>query len=66
MAEMEVELSVGLSPEGLTERRRKKITEWVTKLKGSLEGKVDRLEIRIVSDREAHDVKNKGDEESAE
>jgi len=54
---MEVALYISLSPEGLTERRRKKIVEWVENLKGSLEGKVHRLEIRIVSEREDHDVK---------
>ena len=62
---MRTELYVSLSPEGLTERRRKKITKWVEKLKDSLEGKISRLEIRIVSDRENHEIKNKGGGESA-
>lgn len=54
---MEIELYVSLSPEGLTETRRKEIAEWVLNLKNSLAGTVQRLTITIASTAEAHDVK---------
>ena len=58
---MEIALHISLSPEELTECRRKKIVEWVEKSKKSLEGKVDRLEIRIMPEA-APRHKNEGDQ----
>jgi len=61
---MELQLHITLSPEELTECRRKKIVEWVEKSKAALQGKVDKLEIRIMPEA-APRHKNEEDQKQA-